>query len=305
MDPEETYAEFASNGGWLVAPEGAIAINVAMWSGGSENELYLLNAEHDYQAATDTILECSLCGSVTGGFRIDVPAAEVWIDGLPHTAREDETGYYVLIEGTGAKTLTVYGYNDASDPHTRYPTLMQVWLLDFENGGYVTTAMPELEDLLRYEGASIRVTGVKGIRMITGIDKALRASLMQGTLGYTLVEYGTAVTWAADGIPVLGKGYTMSNYAYRQGVADPIFADTGDVIQYTNVLVGFTDDQLGQDLIMRPYLILEDGNGERITLYGGCVQRSIGYIAWQNRDTFPQGSKAFQYIQDILAKLSQ
>ena len=308
MSPAETYAEFAANGGYLLAPEGAIAINVAMWSGGSENELYILNAAHDYQPATDTILECAICGAVVGGHRIDVPAGEVWIDGVKYAAREDENGKYVLLEGTGAGILTVYSYNDAaaSDPHSQYPTGMQVWRLKFENGRYVSTYVPEFDNLLQYAGASIRVTGIKGIRMITGIDKALRQQLMDGSLGYTLVEYGTAVAWADDlkgTAPVLGDGKTMYNYAYKQGTADPIFADTGSTVQYTNVLVGFTDDQLAGDLVLRPYLILKDKEGQQFTIYGGCVQRSIGYIAKQNQTTFPEGTKADAYIEAIISKV--
>ena len=303
LTPAETYAEFSANG-YLTAPEGTVAVNVPMYGDGG-NELYLLSAPHSWAEESGSIRVCSLCGKAEGGHRIDVPSDEVWIDGVKHTAREDKNGKFVLLEGTEARTLVVYSCNDAaaSDPHSRYPTGMQVWRLEFENGGYVSTYVPEFENLLQYAGASIRVTGVKGIRMITGIDKALRSKLMDGSLGYRLLEYGTCVAWAEDGVPMLGQGSTMSNYAYKQGVADPIFADTGSVIQYTNVLVGFTDDQLGRDLLMRPYIILEDSSGEQITLYGGCVQRSIGYIAKQNQNTFPEGTKADTYIEDIISKV--
>ena len=273
--------------------------------GKTYRDTYVDAKGHTWLDAGAGIRECAVCGHIEGGYRIEAPAAEVWIDGVKYAAREDKNGKFVQLERTDAKTLVTYSYNDAgaSDPHTQYPTLMQVWRLTFENGAYKLAYMPEWEDLLQYAGSSIRVTGVKGIRVITGIPKALRSKLLDGSQGYTLVEYGTAVTWAADGTPMLGQENTMFNFAYRQGVADPIFADTGSTIQYTNVLVGFTDDQLGKDLIMRPYMILEDAAGERITLYGGCVQRSIGYIAAQNRDTFPQGSKADTYIEDIISKV--
>ena len=273
--------------------------------GKTYRDTYVDAKGHTWLDAGAGIRECTVCGHIEGGYRIEAPAAEVWIDGVKYAAREDKNGKFVQLERTDAKTLVTYSYNDAeaSAPHTQYPTLMQVWRLTFENGAYKLAYMPEWEDLLQYAGSSIRVTGVKGIRVITGIPKALRSKLLDGSLGYTLVEYGTAVTWAADGIPMLGQGHTMFNFAYRQGVADPIFADTGSTIQYTNVLVGFTDDQLGKDLIMRPYMILEDAAGERITLYGGCVQRSVGYIAKQNQNTFPEGSKADTYIEDIISKV--
>ena len=57
MDPAGTYKEFSANGGYLIAPEGAIAINVAMWNGSDDNELYLLDRDHVYENGT-----CAGCG---------------------------------------------------------------------------------------------------------------------------------------------------------------------------------------------------------------------------------------------------
>ncbi len=57
MDPAGTYKEFSANGGYLIAPEGAIAINVAMWNGSDDNELYVLNRDHVYENGT-----CAGCG---------------------------------------------------------------------------------------------------------------------------------------------------------------------------------------------------------------------------------------------------
>ena len=147
--------------------------------------------------------------------------------------------------------------------------------------------------------------GVKGIRMITSIDKDTRNSLMGGGLaGYTLVEYGTALAWVSDldenNPLVLGREYTKSNFAYKRGEADPIFARVGNLIQYTNVLVGFNDDQCIPDIAMRPYIILEDAEGQQVTVYGGQVVRSIGYIAWQNRNVFQPGNAAYDYVWGII-----
>ena len=58
MTPAECYAEFSANGGCLIAPEDAIAINVAMWNGSDENELYILNRDHIYENGT-----CTACGA--------------------------------------------------------------------------------------------------------------------------------------------------------------------------------------------------------------------------------------------------
>ena len=276
--------------------------------GESYVDAYVDALGHTWADSSAVIKECTLCGQVEGGYRIDVEAQEVWIDGAKYSAREDSKGKFVQLEDTDAAVLTVYSYNDAGaeDPHTQYPTGMQGWLLSFTDGAYTAEHVPEFDNLLQYGGSSIRVTGIKGIRMITGIDKALRNALLDGTLGYTLLEYGTCVAWTAaleDAPLVLEEEQTLWNCAYRQGEADPIFADTGDTIQYTNVLVGFTDDQLGQNLTLRPYMILEDGEGEQITIYGGCIVRSIGYIAKQNQDAFAEGTKADAYIEDIISKV--
>ena len=161
------------------------------------------------------------------------------------------------------------------------------------------------DDILQYSGMSIRVTGKKGIRMVTAIEKDKKNALVSGGLeGYTLKEYGTVVAWTSkltDGNPlVLGQSYTLSNYAYRKNVADPVFAYSGSLMQYTNVLVNFTDDQCKNELALRPYMILEDQNGETFTIYGGIVYRSIGYIAYQNRNTFEPGTAEYTYIWDII-----
>ena len=152
---------------------------------------------------------------------------------------------------------------------------------------------------------SIRVTGNKGVRMITSISKSLRQQLINGGLaGFTLVEYGTVVASSRElegGKPlILGQSYTRSNHAYKRGETDPVFADTGDQIQYTNVLVDFSMAQCAQDFTMRSYIILEGEDGTQLTLYGGQVVRSIGYIAWQNREAYAPDTDAYTYIWDII-----
>ena len=91
-----------------------------------------------------------------------------------------------------------------------------------------------------------------------------------------------------------------SNYAYKKDVADPVFKYADGLIQYTNVLVGFTDEQCAEDIAMRPYMKLLDENGEEFVIYGGIVYRSIGYIAYQNRNAFKPGSEAYNYVWNII-----
>ena len=51
---------------------------------------------------------------------------------------------------------------------------------------------------------------------------------------------------------------------------------------------------------MRPYIILEDAKGEKISVFGGTVYRSIGYIAYQNRSVVKAGTEAYKYVWDII-----
>ena len=53
---------------------------------------------------------------------------------------------------------------------------------------------------------------------------------------------------------------------------------------------------------MRSYMILKDAEGNDITIYGGVVQRSIGYIAAQNAKTFDPVTEAsaYNYVRDII-----
>lgn len=231
---------------------------------------------------------------------------DVSIDGDRYPIQEDGSTRYVTLPDSYS-LLTIYTYVEGTSAgsHTNYPTSMRVYRIITTGGVSSVELIPEFNDLLQYNGCSIRVTGNQGIRMLTAITKSNKAALTgSGLAGYTLEEYGTVVCWAS-GLPAgefltLSKGCARSNYAYKKGVADPIFAQTGSTMQYTNVLVGFSLDQCSQDMIMRPYITLRDAEGNLVTLYGGSVQRSIGYIATQNRSVFPAGSAADEYVWEII-----
>ena len=260
---------------------------------------------------------CERCGEkeirMTGSLLVMDPETlgdhtSVWIDGLIYPVRSENGKAIIQLPEGDAFYMQTYTFHigDKTDVHTQYPTGMQVWKVEKNTEGiFAAERIEELDNLLQYSGASIRIVGVKGIRMITSITKGNKSALTgEGLAGYTLEEYGTALCWATDLAPgedlVLGKEYTRSNYAYKKGVADPIFAQTADLIQYTNVLVGFDDDQCIPDIVMRPYIILSDAEGNQVTLYGGSIHRSIGYIAYQNRNVFKPGSASYDYVWGII-----
>lgn len=235
----------------------------------------------------------------------DLPAGRtVEVDGASYPLSEENS--ILLPDGVKVDFVTEYTFNKTGqDPHEIYPTAMKVWKVTVEGERQVAKHISELDNVLQYSGSSIRITGNKGIRMITSVPKDKKQALTgkNGISGWTLVEYGTVVAWDSElgGDPLtLGHAAAKRAYAYKKGVADPVFNDTGKLIQYTNVLVGMTNEKCAPDLAMRPYMILQNKAGTQATLYGGTIHRSIGYIAWQNRKAFQPGTAAYAFIWDII-----
>lgn len=210
----------------------------------------------------------------------------------------------VTLDSYDYRTLVVCTFNgNDPDVHKNYPQHMYVWTLVYANDEYSAIRQTSLDDVLQYAGSSIRITGRKGIRMITGIPETTRKALIGNANGFRLQEYGTLVAWKdtlGDRSLTLDVDGAKSTYAYKRAVADPIYRRANGVVQYTNVLVGFSDEQCVPELVMRPYMTVTDALGEELTIYGGPVTRSIGYIAYQNRAAFTPGSSSYEYIWGII-----
>ena len=255
-------------------------------------------------------------GTGTVTFTVEIPAnyldvtnkpefdgkTTVTVDGAEYPIEEMNGTRYVNLPETG-DLLTIYSFKDGTQEgsYTNYPTGMQVFRITRQEGGAKAEEITEFANLLNYAGCSIRLTGTKGIRMITGIGENARTALTgaRGLGGYTLEEYGTVVMRGV-GTPTL-ENSKSHNFAYKKGKADPIFSRANGMIQYTNVLVGFSLEDCKDTLTLRPYIKLKDmTTGETVTLYGGCVSRSIGYIAKQNENTYKPGTAGYKYIHEII-----
>lgn len=229
----------------------------------------------------------------------------LWLDGMPVTVLSQNGSLCIPAPASeNTRVLERFTFHEGTDgdPHTSYPTSMEVWLLS-SDGSF--TALPGLTDLLTYSGMSIRFVGRRGIRMITGMERAAKKNLTEkGTEGWLLQEYGTAVAWkeelAVGAEPVLGREGTRQNHAYRRGEKDAVFGQAGSKLQYTNVLVGFALPQCAKDILLRPYAIFKSQTGETVTVYGGTLNRSIGYVAYQNRDVFKKGSPAYEFVWEMI-----
>lgn len=255
-------------------------------------------------------------GTGTVTFTVEIPAnyldvtgkpefegkTTVTVDGKEYPIEEMNGTRYVNLPEIG-DLLTIYSFKDGTPTGscTNYPIGMQVFRITRQEGGAKAEEITEFANLLNYAGCSIRLTGTKGIRMITGIGENARTALTgaRGLGGYTLEEYGTVVMRGV-GTPTL-ENSKSHNFAYKKGKADPVFARVGGMIQYTNVLVGFGLEDCKDMLTLRPYIKLKDmTTGETVTLYGGCVSRSIGYIAKQNENTYKPGTAGYKYIHEII-----
>ena len=255
-------------------------------------------------------------GTGTVTFTVEIPAnyldvtgkpefdgkTTVTVDGKEYPIEEMNGTRYVNLPETG-DLLTIYSFKDGTPTGscTNYPIGMQVFRITRQEGGAKAEEITEFANLLNYAGCSIRLTGTKGIRMITGIGEDARTALTgaRGLGGYTLEEYGTVVMRGV-GIPTL-ENSKSHNFAYKKDKADPIFSRANGMIQYTNVLVGFSLEDCKDTLTLRPYIKLKDTTtGETVTLYGGCVSRSIGYIAKQNENTYKPGTAGYKYIHEII-----
>ena len=255
-------------------------------------------------------------GTGTVTFTVEIPAnyldvtnkpefdgkTTVTVDGKEYPIEEMNGTRYVNLPETG-DLLTIYSFKDGTPTGscTNYPTGMQVFRITRQEGGAKAEEITEFANLLNYAGCSIRLTGTKGIRMITGIGENARTALTgaRGLGGYTLEEYGTVVMRGV-GTPTL-ENSKSHNFAYKKGKADPIFSRANGMIQYTNVLVGFSLEDCKDTLTLRPYIKLKDmTTGETVTLYGGCVSRSIGYIAKQNENTYKPGTAGYKYVHEII-----
>ena len=237
-----------------------------------------------------------------GKTTVTVDGKEYPIEEMAGYLQRIPTQRYVNLPETG-DLLTIYSFKDGTPAgsYTNYPTGMQVFRITRQEGGAKAEEITEFANLLNYAGCSIRLTGTKGIRMITGIGENARTALTgaQGLAGYTLEEYGTVVMRGV-GTPTL-ENSKSHNFAYKKGKADPVFARVGGMIQYTNVLVGFSLEDCKDMLTLRPYIKLKDmTTGETVTLYGGCVSRSIGYIAKQNENTYQPGTAGYKYVHEII-----
>ena len=139
--PQETYAEFTANGGYIVVPEGAVAVNVPMYSDSNENELYILNRAHRYDNGT-----CAGCGGYVGPVITRQPESVQQELGkkfaITVQAEGEGLSYQWYVKESGAKAFKVSSNKTSSYAYTmqHYMHNRQVYCVVTDaNGNQVTT----------------------------------------------------------------------------------------------------------------------------------------------------------------------
>jgi len=245
------------------------------------------------------------------------PGSVVEVDGASYIVDEDgkiwvkETTHKIVVTYKYAESTSTIEptYNGQSGPHYVYPTNMYVWYLTYdETEGYSAERVSELDNFLTYKGTSIRMSGNQGIRIFTAVPSDKRSSLIRGQLisldamqDYKLVEYGTIFQWlSTSGELIYDPNRANRSIAYSAETGyDAIFTRQGSDIWYTGMLVNLQLELCDDELLLRPYMVLENAAGERVVIHGGTLQRTIGYVALQNRDYKPDAA-SHNFIWNII-----
>ncbi len=256
-------------------------------------------------------MPAAACAMPTASYNVSLtpPAgytdANIYLDGVGYGATVQNGQYTVNAGGSNVKTAIMYQYNEAG-----VPVGMYVWTLQYNNGRYVATAVPELENLLSYHGFSIRITGKSGIRFKTGIAADLRSRLISaGVAGYTLKEYGTLVMNNANRsqYPMIKGGEkVLGGMSYGKNASgaleDVIYETVSGRHRFTSVLVGLPASQYKVDYAFRGYITLWK-DGKEITLYGPIVWKNIYSMAGQvvSGGQYENGSEADLFLRQLIA----
>lgn len=229
----------------------------------------------------------------------------VWIDGVER-ASVSRNGHLVVDTGNNTSTnAVVYKYDSAGVCSGMY-----VWMLDYAKGAYSATYEPMLEDLLVYEGFSIRITGISGIRCMTSINEGVRNTLISGNIdGYSMSESGTLIMLDKNlsTRPFVVNGEkTAKGLSYgvnTSGGIDNVIFETVDGRQrFTAVLVDIAAKNYKTKYAFKGYVTLNKG-AKTTTIYGPTVSRSIYELAekYINRNSYPVGSSQYNYLQKIIS----
>ena len=206
MDPAGTYKEFSANGGFLVAPEGAIAINVAMWNGSDDNELYILNREHSYTATITpptctekgyTTYTCTGCGD---SYVADETAAtgHTYANGICTVCGEKASPYLQQLPENIIGCTNLY---DLLTPVKGYYTATKY---DTSNGDVLSVVIPV------EPGDRISASSFGSVSENMGSANGIRVTyLLDGVIVESLSASSVYTAYTQDGYLTVPEGVNM------------------------------------------------------------------------------------------------
>ncbi len=242
----------------------------------------------------------------------------VYVDGEPYTVSSVNNKLIVEISSTLAKKsamlLTSYEYK-APGTAGDYPTAMYVWIVKGDKNidgddvydTFTVERMTNLDNFFKYEGTSIRVgTAKNGIRFFTSVDGDNVEKMKVGTFfanGDPL--FGTKITSAGTEFwKTPNKKARSEVFGGSVGRTFRVFQKKAGDYWFTGVLTGLDTkpETIIDDIYSRPYATLTMRDGTVLTLYGGVLNRSIYYVATQNKDTFKEGSDNDKFIEKLITE---
>ncbi len=229
----------------------------------------------------------------------------MWLDGVAYQGEIRNDKLVATAADGNAKTAVVYQYTEKGKP-----TGMYVWELTYDGMTYTATPLPGLENLLTYEGFSIRTSGNPGMRFRTGISINTRRQLINtGINGYTLKEYGsilmperlrTEYPFTLNGGKIVkGMAYGVDANGNKKDMAYKILADS---YHFSVVLVNIKEKNYKTDYAFRGYAVLEK-DGVEIPVYGPIIARNIYDMAKAVLDagSLAPGTDGYEYLKNLVA----
>lgn len=290
--------------GWSEGASETLSINVTIPKGSIGNKTYTAKwVKKEINVSSIGLVENNI----------------VYIDGEKYTVGTDGK---IGISDINKKVITTYAMNDPqeTDIHKQYATSLKVYLLEKQGEELVPVHKEQLDDIVTYAGTAIRLTGKKGIRIITSVPTVKKTDLTNGTgiYDYKLYEYGAIICWKeTNECPTLEKQndgtYKASSGAYAAAYSldtnkNLVYKQENGLTKFSTVLTegsnSWTEQQCAKNFAMRSYIILRPKNindsSQDVIIYGGTIYRSISYVATQNTDKYSVGSNNYEFIWNLV-----
>ena len=136
----------------------------------------------------------------------------------------------------------------------------------------------------------------------TGVSQSAVSSLLTGAGGFTLTECGTLAAYRKSftGELLLSTPGATKSVACSGDSWQLQLSEDGDELLFYGELTDIPDDRCTEEIVLRSYLKITDASGRDTVIYGGEVTRSIGYVAWQNRNSYDSGTENYSRIWEYV-----